>query len=73
MQRSLLRGKSHLSLSGPVIQRNIAMEANDLQTKLRVLHQEGERFDIDVIAFRRPGDPVTVWESETGNKVSTRT
>ena len=71
MQKIILEGKSLIFLSVPVIQRNFVMEANDLQTKLRVLHQEGRRFDIDVVAFKRPGDPVTVWQSESGNKVST--
>ena len=70
MQKIILEGKSLIFLSGPVIQRNLGMEANDLQTKLRVLHQEGNRFDMDVVAFRRPGDPVTVWRSESRKKVS---
>ena len=69
MQKIILEGKSLIFLSVPVIQRNFVMEANDLQTKLRVLHQEGRIFDMDVIAFRRPGDTETVWQSESRKKV----
>ena len=53
-----------------VIQGKIVMTDNVLQTRLRHLYEEGNRFDMNVEAFRRDDDSETIGQSGSGNKIS---